>query len=316
MVNAELNCGAGGLAHCMEASPNPGAAWLASSLIGGSELDNHVDIDGVEIEYTDTGSGPPVVFVHGVYVTGALWNGVAERLARDHHCVVPTWPFGAQRKPVGGDADLGVMAAGRRILRFLEALDLSNVTLVANNTGGGIVQAALGNDLLDFGRVARLVFTNCDSFEHFPPAGFAPLVHVCRFNATLGAGFLRLLSTGPGLGVFSSAVARHGIDRARRAAIFGGFASSAAVRREALRLTVDLKPEHTLDATVAIKACEKPVLVAWGNADKLFPIAHARRLGEAFPQARLHIIDDSSTYVMLDQPDDTAGAIREFVAHS
>lgn len=300
----------------MEIPPHLRVAWLESSLIGGSQLDNHIEIDGVGIEYTDTGSGPPVVFVHGVYVTGALWDGVAERLSRDHHCIVPTWPFGAQRKPVGGDADLGVLAAGRRILRFLEALDLSNVTLVANNTGGGIVQAALGNDLLDFRRVARLVFTNCDSFEHFPPAGFAPLVHLCRFNATLGGAVLRLLATGPGLRMFSKAVTRRGIARARRPAIFGGFASSAKVRREALRLTIDLNPRHTLAATAAIKACEKPVLVAWGNADKLFPIAHAQRLAEAFPQARLHPIDDSSTYVMLDQPDDTADAIREFVAHS
>src|SRR5262249_62165328 len=99
-------------------------------------------------------------------------------------------------KPVGPGVELGVAAAGRRILKFLDTLDLSDVTLVANDTGGGIVQAALGNSLLDFGRVARLVFTNCDSFEHFPPSGFAPLVRLCRLNATLGAGGLRPFANG------------------------------------------------------------------------------------------------------------------------
>jgi pimeloyl-ACP methyl ester carboxylesterase len=272
-----------------------------------------VVVDDAEIEYNDTGSGPPLVFVHGVYVTGALWDDVVQRLSAGHRCIVPTWPLGAHRKPVGPGVDLGVQAAGRRIVKFLEALDLSDVTLVANDTGGGIVQAALGNDLLDFGRVARLVFTNCDSFEHFPPSGFAPLVRLCRLNATLGAGVLRLLASGPGLNQFASAVTRHGIDSARRPAIFGGFASSAEVRREAVRLTADLNPSHTLAATTAIKAWDKPVLLAWGSADKLFPMSHAQRLADAFPNATLHTIDDSSTYVMLDQPDETASAITAFV---
>ena len=149
-------------------------------------MEDTVVIDDAEIEYTDIGSGPPLVFVHGVYVTGALWQDVAHRLSGDYRCIMPTWPFGAQSKPVGPGVDIGVVAAGRRLMKFLEVLDLSDVTLVGNDTGGGIVQAALGNDGLDFGRVARLVFTNCDSFENFPPSGFAPLVKMCKLNAVLG----------------------------------------------------------------------------------------------------------------------------------
>ncbi|WP_239645566.1 alpha/beta hydrolase [Mycobacterium sp. UM_CSW] len=161
--------------------------------------------------------------------------------------------------------------------------------------------------------MARLVFTNCDSFEHFPPSGFAPLVKLCKISTTLGGAVLRLLATGPGQGQFASAVTRHGIDRDRRAAIFRGFASSAEVRREAVRLTADLNPRYTLAPTAAIEAYEKPVLIAWGNADKLFPMAHACRLADAFPNATLQTIDDSATYVMLDQPEGTATAISAFV---
>ncbi|BCO34274.1 alpha/beta hydrolase [Mycobacterium heckeshornense] len=273
-----------------------------------------VVVEGAEIEYNDTGSGPPLVFVHGVYVTGALWDDVTRRLSDRYRCIAPTWPFGAQRTPVGPHADLGVRAAGWRISGLLEALDLSDVTLVANDTGGGIVQAALGDGGLDFGRVARLVFTNCDSFEHFPPSGFAPLVRLCRLSATLGMVVLRLLATGPGLARFASTVTRRGIDRARWPALFGGFANSAAVRREAVRLTADLDPSYTLAATAAMKAWDKPVLILWGDSDRLFPMTHARRLAETFPHAQLRTINNSSTYVMLDEPNETASAISEFVA--
>jgi pimeloyl-ACP methyl ester carboxylesterase len=251
--------------------------------------------------------------VHGAYVTGALWDDVVTRLSGEHRCITPTWPFGAQRDPVGADVDLGVASSGRRIVKLVEALDLSGVTLIANDTGGGVLQAALADSTLPWERVSGLVFTNCDSFEHFPPAGFAPLVRLCRLNATVGAGVLRLLATGPGQAMFVSAVTRHGLDRARRPAIFGGFAASAQVRRDAARFTAGLHPRHTLAATSAIKAWSKPVLVAWGESDRLLPLSHADRLADAFPQATLHVIADSSTYVMLDRPDETAAAIGQFV---
>src|SRR5215218_826320 len=104
-----------------------------------------VVVGDVDVVYTDTGSGPPVVFVHGAYVTGALWDDVVDRLSDRHRCIAPTFPFGAQAESVGPGVDLGVHSSGRRIVAFLESLELSDVTLVANDTGGGIVLAALGN---------------------------------------------------------------------------------------------------------------------------------------------------------------------------
>jgi len=273
-----------------------------------------VVVGDVDVLYTDAGSGPPVVFVHGAYVTGALWDDVVDRLSDRHRCIAPTFPFGAQTEIVGAGVDLGVRSSGRRIIAFLEALDLSDVTLVANDTGGGIVLASLGNATLNWGRVSKMVFTNCDSFEHFPPSSFAPLVRLCALNQTVGAIVLKMLTTPPGLKVFSSAVTRHGIDAARRPAIFGGFLTSGAVRREAARFTAGLKPSYTMAAVNALKRWDKPVLMAWGTSDKLFPLSHAQRLAETFPDAVVRTIEDSSTYVMLDRPDETAEAIREFVA--
>jgi pimeloyl-ACP methyl ester carboxylesterase len=270
-------------------------------------------VDGARIEYRDAGTGPTLVFVHGAYVTGALWDDVVSRLTPNYRCIAATWPFGAQAEPVGAGVDLGVVASGRRIVGLLEALNLSDVTLVANNTGGGIAQAALADQTLDWGRVSRLVFTNCDSFEHFPPDSFAPIVRLCAINERLGAVVLKALTTGPGRKVFISAVTRNGIDAKRQPAIFGGFLASAAVRREAARFTADLKPGHTLAAADAMTQWQKPVLMAWGTNDTMFPLSHAERLAETFPHASVRAIEDAATYVMLDRPDETADAIRTFV---
>jgi pimeloyl-ACP methyl ester carboxylesterase len=156
-----------------------------------------VEVDGLEIEYTDAGQGPTVLFVHGVYVTGALWKDVVAELGDGFRCIAPTWPLGAHNTPTDG-ADLSAEAASRRIVHFMEVLDLTDVTVVANDTGGGLVLASLGDPALDTSRIARLVLTNCDSYEHFPPGSFAQIVKLCRFSATMGGAILRLLASGPG----------------------------------------------------------------------------------------------------------------------
>lgn len=58
------------------------------------------------------------------------------------------------------------------------------------------------------------------------------------------------------------------------------------------------------------------MLVIWGDNDKLFPISHADRLVEEFPNAALHAVKASSTYVMMDAPGETATAIGDFVLTS
>jgi pimeloyl-ACP methyl ester carboxylesterase len=154
-------------------------------------------VDGVDVDYTDTGSGPIILFVHGVYVTGALWDEVVSELGDGFRCIAPTWPLGAHSTDTDG-ADLGAEAAARRVIHFIEALDLHEVTVVDNDTGGGLVLTALGDTALDTSRVARLVLTNCDSYEHFPPGAFAQIVKLCRLNSAAGRAILRLLATGPG----------------------------------------------------------------------------------------------------------------------
>jgi pimeloyl-ACP methyl ester carboxylesterase len=272
-----------------------------------------IGIDGATIEFGDVGTGSPIVFVHGVLVTGALWDDVVALVSNTNRCVVPTWLFGAQTQPAGDHVDLSIPASWRRIGKLLEALDLTDVTLVANDTGGGIVLAALSDSDFAWDRVTRLVLTNCDSFENFPPPGFAPMVRLCRFNARAGALALKLMGTGAGQSRFASMVTRHGIEPGRRARIFGGFISSGQVRREAVRFTAGIRPRYTLAAVEAMRAWAKPVLVAWGNCDPLFPIKHAARIAETFPAAELRQIDDAATYVMLDQPKQTAELITEFI---
>lgn len=268
-----------------------------------------VRVDGLNVEYTDTGTGPAIVFVHGVYVTGAVWNDVVAALGDGFRCVVPTWPLGAHSTPTEG-ADLRAEAATQRIVHFMEALELNDVTVIANDTGGGLVLSTLGHPALDTSRIARLVLTNCDSYEHFPPGSFAHIVKLCRSSPALGGAIMRLLATGTGQAFFLKTVCHTSPSKDRQREIFGAFATSAAARRDAVTVTASLDPALTLRAAPAIEAFDRPVTLAWGSEDELFPLDHAHRLRDAFPNATLIEIPDCSAFVMLDAPRTLANAIR------
>jgi pimeloyl-ACP methyl ester carboxylesterase len=268
-----------------------------------------VRVDGLDIEYTDTGQGPTVLFVHGVYVTGAVWDDVVAELGDAFRCIAPTWPLGAHSTPTEG-ADIGAEAASQRVVHFMEALDLTDVTVAANDTGGGLVLASLGDPTLDTSRIARLVLTNCDSYEHFPPGSFAQIVKLCRLSSTLGGGIVRLLATGPGQAFFLKAVSKHPPNQERQREIFGAFATSGAARRDAVTVTASLDPALTLRAAPAIETFDRPVTLPWGTEDQLFPLDHAHRLRDAFPHATLIEIPDCSAFVMIDAPGRVAEAIR------
>jgi pimeloyl-ACP methyl ester carboxylesterase len=268
-----------------------------------------VRVDGVDVEYTDNGTGRTILFVHGVYVAGAIWDDVVAELGDGFRCIAPTWPLGAHQTSTDG-ADIGAEAAVRRIVHFMEALDLTDVTVVANDTGGGLVLASLGDPTLDSSRIGRLVLTNCDSYEHFPPGSFAQIVKLCRLSSVVGGAIVRLLASGPGQAFFLKAVCHTPPPKDRQREVFGAFATRAAARRDAVTVTASLDPALTLRAAPAIEAFDRPVTLPWGVDDALFPLTHAERLRDAFPNATLLEIPDCGAFVMLDAPRVLAEAIR------
>ena len=187
-----------------------------------------VVVDGVTIRYRTSGDGPPVVFVHGVYVGGAAvgrGRGTPRRAAV-HHADVALGR-NAIRHPtlISGARD-----RGERIPAFLEALDLHDVTLVGNDTGGGLCLAALGSGHPGLERISRLVLTNCDSYEHFPPKGFDRIAGMARRFPPRAPACCECSRTKPGQRMFLKSVCTSPPtgDAARR--VFEAFPDSKGAR--------------------------------------------------------------------------------------
>src|ERR1700754_2492191 len=99
-----------------------------------------IEINAGTVHYEATGpeNGRPVVFVHGYMMGRELWRPVSEKLAaRGLRCIAPTWPLGAHPQPLRPGADRTINGVARIVADVLAALDLEDVVLVGNDTGGG-----------------------------------------------------------------------------------------------------------------------------------------------------------------------------------
>ena len=272
-------------------------------------------LDQGTIRYREQGpaDGPPVVFVHGFLVDGSLWDGVADRLAaRGYRTVQPTLPLGSHTVALDPAADLSPRGVARLVAAFLERLGLEDVTLLGNDTGGALCQF-----LLDTApeRIGRLVLTNCDGFEVFPPKPFDLLVKVCRHPALARAAMLPTRSTAlrhSMLG-FGGLVA-HRLDARQSRGWVEPFLTDAGVRDDVRRFCAALDPRELADVATRLRRFDGPVLLCWAPADRFFTIELGRRLQAAFADARLVEIADSRTFVPLDQPQRLADEVAAFAA--
>jgi pimeloyl-ACP methyl ester carboxylesterase len=267
--------------------------------------DGKVELAQGTIRYRRIGAGEPLVFVHGLLVDGRLWDGVAERLASRFDCILPDWPMGSHVAPMRESADLAPPGLAALVGDLIGALGLERATLVGNDSGGAVCQivAAHHRD-----RVERLVLTNCDTFEHFPPFPFSLMRPVARMP-----GGMSMLSApfrlGPVARTTYGLLVERPIDPALVDSWLEPSLGDPAIRRDARKLIVGAHKRQTLDAAERLRGFDRPALLVWGTKDRFFKPDHARRLAAVLGGAPVIEIDGARTFAPLDAPDAVADAI-------
>ncbi len=283
---------------------------MASSDDG--RVSKQVDLPAGTIRYREAGEGKPVVFVHGYLVDGRLWDGVVDRLADRCRCIAPDWPIGAQRIAMKPDADLTPYGIAAIVDSLLKALELEDVTIVGNDSGGAMSQVLVTRHPQ---RIGRLVLTNCDTHENFPPGIFKTMPPIAKLP-----GGMELLAAPFRVPALARAAfkpfARTKIPDELIASWMEPGLSDPDVKRDVKKVTTGMNKRYTLEAAEKLSGSELPVLLTWAPGDRLFPLKYAERLARETPNARLVEIPDAATFVPLDQPARLADEIASFVAAS
>jgi pimeloyl-ACP methyl ester carboxylesterase len=273
-----------------------------------------IDLPSGTVHYRVTGpensAAPPVVFVHAFLVNGAVWSGVTGLLAeRGIRSYAPDWPLGAHPVPLRPDADQSPRGVARQIANFLEALDLDDVTLVGNDTGGALVQFLLDTDP---GRVGRVVLVNCDAFDTFPPFPFNIILSLLKGSRRMKLNLLpmrsRVFRHSPlGFGLLANE-----LDAELTRSWIEPALTQRGVRDDAVRFLRAAEPRDLLDVSSRLKDFQGPVRIVWGTADRAFKPSLGRRLHKAFRDAEFIEVPDARTFVQLDAPEKLTDQIADF----
>jgi pimeloyl-ACP methyl ester carboxylesterase len=272
--------------------------------------ERQLELSSGPIRYRERGTGPPIVFLHGIVANGDLWRRVAPPLAREFRCIVPDWPLGSHELGMREGTDLSLPGLADIVGELIAALELDGVTLVANDTGGAVAQWVV---LRHSERIGRLVLTPCDAFENFLPLALRHLQLVGRHPAGLWlVGQALRFRWIQRLPIAFGRLTVRPIERQAMASYTRPLRASALVRRDFAALVRAISARYTRQAAERLPAFDKPALVVWSLDDRLFPLAHGHRLAGLLPRGRLGVIEDAGAFIPEDQPERLAALIAEF----
>jgi pimeloyl-ACP methyl ester carboxylesterase len=262
------------------------------------------------VRYREAGEGKPIVFVHGYLVDGRLWDGVVDCLSDRFRCIAPNWPLGAQQTAMNPDADLSPPGIAATIAAFLEALDLSDVTIVGNDSGGAMSQVLVTRHPE---RIGRLVLTNCDTHENFPPGIFKAMPPIAALPGGMAVLAAPFRVPAIARGAFRPFAKTRIPDQLIASWMEPGM-RDPAVRHDLKKVTAGMNKRYTLEAAQKLRGSELPILLTWAPGDRYFPLKYAERLAGEAGNARIVQIPDAKTFVPLDQPGRLADEIAAFAA--
>lgn len=273
-----------------------------------------IDLPHGTVQYRLAGpanGAPPVVFVHGFLVNATLWSQTADALAAAGiRSYAPDLPLGSHTIPLGSAADQSPRGIARQVVAFMQELELGDVTLVGNDTGGAICQFLLD---VDDSRIGRVVLTNCDAFTNFPPAPFGPLIKACRSPTVIRALLAPMRSTAvrhspAGFGL----LVNRPLDADQTRAWVEPCLGNPAIREDVARFAKQVDPQDLNAASNALGGFDGPALLVWGTGDRFFKLDYARRLAGVFTDATIAEIEGGRTFVPHDEPARLAGEIEAF----
>jgi pimeloyl-ACP methyl ester carboxylesterase len=172
------------------------------------------------LAWRSSGQGRTLVFFAGALANGDLWRDVVVALDDRYRCITIDLPLGAHPWPLSAGADRSATSLARLLLDCLDLLDVEDATVVANDTAGGLLLLSLATGHPALGRVGRLVLTNCESYDKFPPDALKRATALSRTLPRLARALIRLqLRASIARRKIVSGVAASGLDQERHGVV-------------------------------------------------------------------------------------------------
>jgi len=261
-----------------------------------------------DIAYTDRGSGPPALFVHGIFHNGHLWRHVVERLQDVRRCIaVDLMAHGDTQ--IAPDQDVSFAAQAEMLEAFCAALGLDQVDLVANDSGSGIAQIFAARHS---GRIRSFTITNGDVHDNWPPPNFERTRKAAAADM-LAPALARMLDDLE----FARSTFAPGYENPEKlgaetfAASLAPLLSSKQRTSDLMRFLAAMDCRDTVAVEPKLRELRAPTQVVWGTADGFFDVKWAYWLKETIPGCRRVVeLEGAKLFFPEERPQELADAIR------
>ena len=266
-----------------------------------------IDTASGRISYVERGSGPVALFVHGILLNGYLWRHQLAQLGHLRRCIaVDLLAHG--NTETSAVQDVSVSANAHMLAEFLDALQIDQVDLVGNDSGGGVCQifAAFYPD-----RVRSLTLTNCDAHDNWPPEAFKPFVAMVA-----GGGLPQTLNAMlSDKSVYRSPQALGLAYERPQDVADDTIGTYLAPHVRSVQRTHDLERfvnafdcRHTVEIEKPLKRLKAPTLIVWGTDDIFFDVKWSHWLEQTIPGTKRRVDLESGRIFF---PEERAGEFNE-----
>lgn len=260
------------------------------------------------IAYREAGQGPVALYIHGVFLDGALWRHQVEGLADLRRGIaIDLLAHGGSATPPGR---LTISVQAAMVAEFLDALGLDRVDLVGNDSGGAVSQLLAVHHPQ---RVRSLTLTNSDVHDNFPPEAFLPIQEIARAGEL--ATMLPLLATDPGSIRAALATSLEDADARSDAELLSFFApfTDPAHASALQQYIAEMEPSELVSIEDQLGTLTTPTLLVWATDDVFFPTAWAEWLARTIPGVQRTVwVEGARLFFPLERPASLIDALRTF----
>jgi pimeloyl-ACP methyl ester carboxylesterase len=271
---------------------------------------SHVSTPYGEVAYAQAGAGPPALFVHGVFLNGYLWRHVIDGVSDLRRCIAIDL-LGHGETRTSADADMSFDTQAAMLEAVCVALDVAQVDVVANDSGGGIAQifAARRPE-----RIRSLTLTNCDVHDNWPPPALEPLLAAAKGGKLGDLGRAMLADA-----AFARQSLAVGYEHPERLS-----AETIRIYLEPLfrnpeaaslfaQMFVKMDNRQTTAIEPGLRALGAPTLIVWGDGDIFFDVKWAHWLKATIPRALEPIVvEGAKLFFPEERPGELIAPLRKF----
>jgi len=268
-----------------------------------------MNIDGLDLHYIDEGDGPVILFVHGTPEWSFGFRDLVKDLKKDFRCVaIDHLGFGLSDKTA--EASYTVESHVNRLTKFISKLELSDLTIVANDFGGGI---ALGYAVAHSGNINKIILFNtwCWSLKEDP--------HFSKPANAIDSWFGRFLYKKLNLPVKYLMPAAYSDRKKLTREVHDHYKkvvpdSASRIGLYAIALELMNASKYWQSTWNMMNLLErKPMLIFWGLKDEFIPSDNLGKWRQRFPDAKIVTYNDAGHFVQEEKPSEMIGEIREFL---